>query len=129
GVERLLLQRQPHERGDQYHRRLAEHVVVERAQRLGQEERLETPLAQQLELVVAGHARIPWSRGSVAGRNGGVGQPGKLWSGTMRAVASCVTATCAARPSRDLPSGSAESVLAGDRGQKLLAYVVTPVVQ
>jgi hypothetical protein len=40
---------------DQDHQSVLEHVVVERAERLGQEERQEAPFAQQLELIAFSH--------------------------------------------------------------------------
>ena len=43
---------------DQHDQRVAERVVVERAERLGREERREAPQAQQLELVVSRHGAL-----------------------------------------------------------------------
>src|SRR5690606_35660355 len=83
GVQRLLLgaDAEPEQHPDD---RLPVDVVVERAEALGGEERQEATLPQQLELVVARHARFPWrprepsraprnqgtsrSRGSAVGR-------------------------------------------------------------
>jgi hypothetical protein len=50
GVQPLLRQVQPQLRGDQYNGRVAEHVVIERAQALHHEKRQEAALAQQSEL-------------------------------------------------------------------------------
>jgi hypothetical protein len=51
--------RGPH---DQDHQRVLEHVVVERAQGLGQEERQEAALPEQRELALVRHGGPPWVR-------------------------------------------------------------------